>query len=102
MMPIATISLVTADQLSCRLAAADDHAWPECTSTARNDHSFVCESQPIRLISPAEPGAPLPALSFFGGFRTTAPVLVASSETGRHPKPVTKPAARAAKKVEGS
>jgi hypothetical protein len=51
MMPIATISLVTADQLSCRLAAADDHAWPECTSTARNDHSFVCESQPIRLIS---------------------------------------------------
>ena len=31
-------------------------------------------------IAPAEPGAPLPALSFFGGFRTTAPVLVASSE----------------------
>ena len=51
MMPIATISLVTADQLSSRLAAADDRAWPECTSTARNDHSFVCESQPIRLIS---------------------------------------------------
>jgi hypothetical protein len=48
MMPIATISLVTADQLSCRLAAADDHAWPECTSTARNDHSFVRESQPIK------------------------------------------------------
>ena len=48
MMPIATISLVTADQLSSRLAAADDRAWPECTSTARNDHSFVCESQPIR------------------------------------------------------
>ena len=42
MMPIATISLVTADQLSSRLAAADDRAWPECTSTARNDHSFVC------------------------------------------------------------
>ena len=51
MIPIATISLVTADQSSCRLAAADDHAWPECTSTARNDHSFVRESQPIRLIS---------------------------------------------------
>jgi len=51
MMPIATISLVTADQLSCRLTAADDLAWPECASTAPYDHSFVCESQPIRLIS---------------------------------------------------
>ena len=51
MMPIATISLVTADQLSCWLATADDHAWPECASTARNDHSFLRESQPIRLIS---------------------------------------------------
>ena len=51
MMPIATISLVTSDQLSCRLAAADDRAWPECTSTARNDHSCVCEPQPIKLIS---------------------------------------------------
>jgi len=51
MMPIATISLVTADQLSCWIAAADDHAWPKCALTARNDHSFVCESQPIRLIS---------------------------------------------------
>src|SRR5271154_3016720 len=40
-------------------------------------------------IAPAEPGAPLPALSFLGGFRTTAPVLVASSEMGHHPKPVT-------------
>src|SRR6266568_369308 len=40
-------------------------------------------------IAPAEPRAPLPALSFLGGFRTTAPVLVASSEMGRHPKPVT-------------
>jgi len=39
MTPIATISLLTADQLSCRLAAADDHAWPECASTAPNDHS---------------------------------------------------------------
>jgi hypothetical protein len=29
---------------------------------------------------------------FLGGFRTTAPVLVASSEMGRHPKPVTKAA----------
>ena len=56
MMPIATISLVTADQLSSRHAAADDRAWPECTSTARNDHSFVCESQPHKahfgLVSP--------------------------------------------------
>jgi len=34
MMPIATTSLVTADQLSCWLAAADDHAWPQCASTA--------------------------------------------------------------------
>ena len=51
MMPIATISLVTADQLSCRLAAADDHARHECALTARNDHSFVRESQPIRLIA---------------------------------------------------
>ena len=51
MMPIATISLVTADQLSCWLAAADDHAWPEYASTARNDHSFVRESQPMRLIA---------------------------------------------------
>ena len=47
MMPIATISLVTADQLSCRLTAADDLAWPECASTAPYDHTFVCESQPI-------------------------------------------------------
>jgi hypothetical protein len=51
MMPIATISLVTADQLSCRLAAADDHTWPECASTAPNHHSFVREPQPIRLIA---------------------------------------------------
>ena len=51
MMPIATISLVTADQLSSWLAAADDHAWPECASTARNDYSFVCKSQSVRLIA---------------------------------------------------
>ena len=51
MMPIATISLVTADQLSCWIAAADDHAWPECALTARNDHSFVRESQSTRLIA---------------------------------------------------
>ena len=51
MMPIATISLVTADQLSCWLAAADDHAWPECALTARNDHSFVRQSQSTRLIA---------------------------------------------------
>jgi hypothetical protein len=51
MMPIATISLVTSDQSPCRPAAADDRAWPECISPARNDHSFVCESQPIRMIS---------------------------------------------------
>jgi hypothetical protein len=52
MMPIATISLVTADQLSCWLTAADDLAWPECASSARNDHSFLRESQSIRLIAP--------------------------------------------------
>src|SRR5215475_9104346 len=40
-------------------------------------------------ITPAEPGARLPALSFPGGFRTTAPVLVTWSEMGRHPKPFT-------------
>jgi hypothetical protein len=51
MMPITTISLVTADQLSCWLAAADDHAWPEGASNAPNDHSFVCQSQSIRLIA---------------------------------------------------
>jgi hypothetical protein len=51
MMPIATISFVTADQLSCRLAAADDHARHECALTARNDHSFVRESQSITLIA---------------------------------------------------
>ena len=121
MIPIAIVPLVTADQLSCWLATADGHACPECASTPRNDHSFVCAFQSTRLISaitctlgpprhsardpqpapaapsapakspiaPAEPGAPLPALSFLGGFRTTAPVLVASSEMGRHPKPVT-------------
>jgi hypothetical protein len=50
MMP-ATVSLVTADQLSCWLATADDHAWSECASTARNDHSFVCEFQATRLIA---------------------------------------------------
>ena len=63
MMPIATISLVTADQLSCRLAAADDHAWPEYTSTARNDHSFVCGSPPIAPIYESE------FLGFSYGFR---------------------------------
>ena len=52
MMLIATISLVTADQLSCWLTAADDLAWPECASSARNDHSFLRESQSIRLIAP--------------------------------------------------
>jgi len=51
MMPIATISLVTADQLSCRLAAAHDHAWPQCASTAPNHRSFLCECQPIRPIA---------------------------------------------------
>jgi len=51
MMPIATISLVTADQLSCWLAAADDRTWPECASTAPNDPSFVREPQPLRLIA---------------------------------------------------
>ena len=34
MMSIATISLVTVDPSSCSLAAADDHAWPQCGSTA--------------------------------------------------------------------
>ena len=75
MMPIATISLVTADQLSCRLAAADDRAWPECTSTARNDHSFVCESQPIKLISAI--------VSPFGALRRTLAALSTSSLRGR-------------------
>ena len=51
MMPIAIVSLVTADQLSCWLTTADDHTWPECASTAPNDHSFVHESQPARLIA---------------------------------------------------
>ena len=37
MMPIA-ISLVTANQLPCCLAAADDYARPEYASTARTDH----------------------------------------------------------------
>jgi hypothetical protein len=41
MMPIATISLVTADQLSCWLAAADDHAWPERASTAPNPKKLI-------------------------------------------------------------
>ena len=50
MMPIA-ISLVTANQLPCCLAAADDYARPECASTAHNDYSFVRNSQPIRLIA---------------------------------------------------
>ena len=48
MMPIA-ISLVTANQLPCCPAAADDYARPECASTAHNDYSFVRNSQPIRL-----------------------------------------------------
>jgi hypothetical protein len=51
MTPIATIPLVTADQSSCRLAAADDHARPECASTAPDDHSFVRQSQPVRHIA---------------------------------------------------
>ena len=46
MMPIA-ISLVTANQLPCCLAAADDYA----ASTAHNDYSFVRNSQPIRLFT---------------------------------------------------
>jgi hypothetical protein len=51
MMPIATTWIVTADQLFCWLAAADDHAWPEGASTAPNDHSFVHESQSITIIA---------------------------------------------------
>jgi hypothetical protein len=51
MMPIATISLVTADQLSCRLAAADDHAWPQCASSAPSDHSFVRGAQSTTPVS---------------------------------------------------
>jgi len=51
MMPITTISRVTADQWSCWLAAVDDHAWPEGASNAPNDHSFVCQSQSIKLIA---------------------------------------------------
>jgi hypothetical protein len=100
----------------CLHAAADDHAWPECASTAPGDHSFVRQSQPVRLIAaiicpfdppppigprctvghnqipiaPAEPGASLPALSFSGGFRTTPPVPC-HRLTCRHPKPLYEP-----------
>jgi hypothetical protein len=51
MMPIATIPLVTADQVSCRLAAADHHAWLQCASTAPSDHSFVPAAKSTRLVS---------------------------------------------------
>ena len=51
MIPIATISLVIANQL--RLAAADDHAWPEWASTAPIDHSFTRKPQPKRSLRPS-------------------------------------------------
>jgi hypothetical protein len=44
MIPIATISLVIADQLW--LGPADDPAWPDRASTAPNDHSFAREPSP--------------------------------------------------------
>jgi hypothetical protein len=67
-----------------RQAPTQAHRSPRCWRDLFIRQA-ICNVQ-----APAEPGAPLPALSFFGGFRTTAPVLVASSEMGRHPKPVTK------------
>ena len=51
MMPITTISLVTANQLSCRLAAAGDHARPQCASSAPRDDSFVCRAQSTTPVS---------------------------------------------------
>src|SRR5271154_1091391 len=67
--------------------------WRSSPQPSRPQRAPAAPSAPAKSpIAPAEPGAPLPALSFLGGFRTTAPVLVASSEMGRHPKPVTKPA----------
>src|SRR5271163_4164410 len=65
--------------------------WRSSPQPSRPQRAPAAPSAPAKSpIAPAEPGAPLPALSFLGGFRTTAPVLVASSEMGRHPKPVTK------------
>src|SRR5271155_4255747 len=64
--------------------------WRSSPQPSRPQRAPAAPSAPAKSpIAPAEPGAPLPALSFLGGFRTTAPVLVASSEMGRHPKPVT-------------
>ena len=122
MMPVAAISLVTADRLCCWLTAGNDDAWPRAPSAAlartpiapAPDHCHgtdlgrhlpvaACLPPPaaasIRArctaaasqipIAPAEPGAPHPAPSFPGGFRTPAPVRVERSSMGRHPKPVT-------------
>src|SRR5271168_2866423 len=64
--------------------------WRSSPQPSRPQRAPAAPSAPAKSpIAPAEPGAPLPALSFLGGFRTTAPALVASSEMGRHPKPVT-------------
>ena len=59
MIPIAASSLVTADQLSCRLAAVDDHACPEGASTAPNDLHSPAESQPESSLRPSSAGLAL-------------------------------------------
>ena len=51
MMPIATISLVTADQLSCWLTAGNVGARPKRPSTPRNEPSAASKSCSIGLLS---------------------------------------------------
>jgi len=51
MMPIATISLVTADQSCCWLAAANVAARPKPASTPRNASSAARKSCSIGLLS---------------------------------------------------
>ena len=51
MTPIAAISLVTADQLSCWLAAGNVEVRPKQASTVRNEPSAACKSHSIQLLS---------------------------------------------------
>ena len=51
MMPIATVSLVTADQLCCWLTAGNVGARPQRASTPRNEASAARKSCSIGLLS---------------------------------------------------